>query len=217
MTDTSWAVADPMRRQKRRRGRPPASDSAVTRERILEAARKVFAESGYEAATFQAIAGEIGLTRPAINNYFASKTALYSEVVRRVSQAVFDAIGRASSLPTLAGQLTEFLRLTIRGPEADPALAGFLVQSAMDAPHLPEFAAEPRVAAQIERFVRDAVEAAAERRELDSDVSAEALCDALMGVVWGSAFQASRTDHRDGARADRMFGEFEGLLQRAVG
>ncbi len=60
----------------RRRGRPPASDSAVTRERILQAARKVFAESGYDAATFQAIATEIGLTRPAINNSFPSKPAL---------------------------------------------------------------------------------------------------------------------------------------------
>jgi AcrR family transcriptional regulator len=56
MTET-WAPA-------RRRGRPPASDSALTRERILQAAQKVFAESGYEAATFQAVAVEIGLTRP---------------------------------------------------------------------------------------------------------------------------------------------------------
>ena len=66
MTEISWAPA-------RRRGRPPASDSALTRERILQAALKVFAEFGYEAATFQAIAVEIGLTRPAINNYFSNK------------------------------------------------------------------------------------------------------------------------------------------------
>lgn len=216
MTDTTWALAhSPMRR----RGRPPASDSAVTRERILHAARKVFAESGYEAATFQAIALEIGLTRPAINNYFASKSALYAEVVRRASTTIRDAVAAASHAPTLAGQLTEFLRLTIHGDDADPTLAGFLVQSAMEAQHLPqlgELSGESRVATQIERFVRDAVDSAVQRGEVDNH-AAEALCDALMGVVWGSAFQVSRGIAADGPRADRMLGEFEGLLQRAVG
>ena len=213
MTETRWALAhSPMRR----RGRPPASDSAVTRQRILHAASKVFAESGYEAATFQAIALEIGLTRPAINNYFSSKSALYTEVVRRASETIRDAIGQAFESPTLAGQLTAFLRLTIHHDDADPALAGFLVQSAMEAQHLPELGDGSAVATQIERFVRDAVDSAVQRGEVDKSV-AEALCDALMGVVWGSAFQVSRAIDADSPRADRMLGEFQGLLQRAVG
>jgi AcrR family transcriptional regulator len=213
MTDTTWALAHG---RVRRRGRPPASDSAVTRERILQAARKVFAESGYESATFQAIAMEIGLTRPAINNYFASKSVLYGEVVHRAGKTIRDAITHASDAPTLAGQLTAFLRLTIHGDDADPALAAFLVQSAMEAQHLPQFGDESPVATQIERFVRDAVDSAVRRGEVDTTV-AEALCDALMGVVWGSAFQVSRGIAADGPRADRMLGEFQGLLQRAVG
>lgn len=213
MTDTSWAYAgSPVRR----RGRPPASDSAVTRERILQAARKVFAESGYEAATFQAIAYEIGLTRPAINNYFASKSELYAEVARRASKTVNEATEQAKDAPTLAGQLTEFLRLTIHGEQADPTLAGFLVQSAMEAEHLPQLAGQSRIAADIERFIRDALDSAVQREEVGPE-AAEALCDALMGVVWGSAFQVSRSLHQDGARTDRMLGEFQGLLQHGVG
>ena len=130
MTEISWAPA-------RRRGRPPASDSALTRERILQAALKVFAEFGYEAATFQAIAVEIGLTRPAINNYFSNKPALYAAVVRRVSDAISDAIGNASQAPTLAEQVVAFIRSALSGDDADPALAAFLVQAAMDDQHLP--------------------------------------------------------------------------------
>ena len=56
-------------------GRPPAAKAAETRERILRAAREVFSELGYDAATFQAIAIRADLTRPAINHYFASKRA----------------------------------------------------------------------------------------------------------------------------------------------
>lgn len=211
MTDTSWAFAGT---QSRRRGRPPASDSAVTRERILHAARKVFAESGYEAATFQAIAVEIGLTRPAINNYFPNKSALYAEVAERAADAVAHAVRRASAVPNLAGQLIAFLRQTARTDGAEPALAGFLVQSAIEAPYLPH-ADAGTVAATVERFVSDAVHAADRRGELRPGTDLAAAADALTGLLWGSAFQMSRGLHRDSPRAERLLGQLEQLLQPA--
>lgn len=202
MTETSWAPA-------RRRGRPPASDSAVTRERILQAAQKVFAESGYEAATFQAIAVEIGLTRPAINNYFSSKSALYEAVVYRVSNAILDAIHTASDAPTLADQVLTFIRVAIRGEGADPTLAGFLVQSAIDVEHLP--AADSEAAALVERFVRSAVHAAVQRGEMRS--APDGLNDLLIGLIWGMALQLGRGD--DG-RADRMLEQLCTVLEHGL-
>ena len=199
MTDTSWAPA-------RRRGRPPASDSAVTRERILQAAQKVFAESGYEAATFQAIALEIGLTRPAINNYFSSKSALYGAVVCRVSNAVLDAIHNASDAVTLCDQLVTFIRVAIRGEGTDPSLSGFLVQSAIDVDHLPS--GDSEAAALIERFVRAAVGAAVQRGEIRQ--RPEGLTDLLMGMIWGMAFQSGRGDD---TRADLMLERLCDLLE----
>lgn len=209
MTDTTWAFAGA---PARRRGRPPASDSAVTRERILEAARKVFAESGYEAATFQSIAVEIGLTRPAINNYFPSKPALYAEVAARAGEAVRRAIRLASAAPTLTGQLVAFLRLTYDGPES--ALAGFLVQSAIEAGHLPQFDGQPRVADHVERFVAEAVSTAVRRGEISADADIAAISEALTGLLWGSAFQLSRAPHGDDAHTERLLGQLEWLLQR---
>ena len=200
MTDTSWAPA-------RRRGRPPASDSALTRERILRAAQKVFAESGYEAATFQAIAVDIGLTRPAINNYFSSKSALYNAVVFRVGNVVLDAIHTASAEPDLAAQVLTFIRVSIRGE--DPSLSGFLVQSAMDVEHAPS--GEGEAAALIERFVRAAVAAAAHRGEIER--SPDGLTEVLMGLVWGMAFQLGRGDR---ATADRMLAELQLVLKRGL-
>src|SRR5689334_25341182 len=69
-------------------GRPPAAKAAETRERILRAAREVFSELGYDAATFQAIAIRADLTRPAINHYFANKRVLYGEVLDQTNAMV---------------------------------------------------------------------------------------------------------------------------------
>lgn len=203
MTDASRATG-------RRRGRPPASDSAVTRERILQAARRIFAESGYEAATFQAIAMAIGLTRPTINIYFPSKSALYGELVGRAGDTVLQAVRAAEAAPNLGEQVLEFIRVAFPGQDA---LAGFLVQSAIQArPVAPEH--DPAVI--IERFVRDAVAAAVERGELGSDVDTVALTDTLTGVLWGAVFQVSRRPYPDRVRAERMLGQLDALLDHGV-
>jgi AcrR family transcriptional regulator len=53
------------------------------REQILEGARRCFAEHGYEGATVARLEREIGLSRGAIFNYFASKGDLFLELARR--------------------------------------------------------------------------------------------------------------------------------------
>jgi AcrR family transcriptional regulator len=168
----------------------------------------VFAESGYEAATFQAIAVEIGLTRPAINNYFNSKSELYNAVVCRVSNAVLDSIHVASEAPTLAQQVLTFIRVAIR--DRDTSMAGFLVQSAMDVDHLP--AGDGEAAVLVERFLRAAVGAAAYRGEIDGDAP-EGLTDMLIAMVWGMAVQIGRGND---ARADRMLDRLRTALDRGL-
>ncbi len=214
MTDARRRPADGPQgtAESRRRGRPPASDSAVTRERILQASRKVFAESGYEAATFQSIATEIGLTRPAINNYFPSKPALYAEVAGRAADAVAEAVREASAAPTLTGQLIEFLRLIERGDGVESALAGFLVQSAIEAARPPHAGGQTKVVEYVERFVADAVAGAIHRREISPQTDAEAIADALMGLLWGSAFQISWGLGSDTSRTARMLSQLDLLL-----
>jgi AcrR family transcriptional regulator len=186
----------------------------VTRERILQASRKVFAESGYDAATFHAIATEIGLTRPAINNYFPSKPALYAEVAGRAADAVAEAVREASAEPTLTGQLIEFLRLIERRDAAESALAGFLVRSAIEAARPPHAGGQTKVVEHVERFVADAVAGAIRRQEISPQADAEAIGDALTGLLWGSAFQISWGLGSDTSRTERMLQHLELLLQR---
>ena len=150
---------------------------------------------------------EVGLTRPAINNYFHSKSALYDAVLCRVSNAVLDAIHTASEQRTLSEQVLTFIRIASRGQGATPPLAGFLVQSAVDVEHLP--GAENDSAALIEGFLRAAVGAAQHRGELTGPP--EAVTDLLVALVWGMAFQFG---HSDDASAGRMLDQLRAALTR---
>src|SRR6476659_5609240 len=93
-------------------GRPPAAKAAETRERILRAAREVFSELGYDAATFQAIAIRADLTRPAINHYFASKRMLWGEVAEQTDTGIVSAgIAKAREQTALIARLSTFLSI----------------------------------------------------------------------------------------------------------
>lgn len=54
-----------------------------TRERILDAAERLFMESGYEGTSMRTITGDAGVNLAAVNYHFGSKEALLREVFRR--------------------------------------------------------------------------------------------------------------------------------------
>lgn len=58
--------------------RPKKSDLA--RNRILEAARKIFADEGYEGATIRGIAAEATINPSLVIRYFGSKEGLFAAV-----------------------------------------------------------------------------------------------------------------------------------------
>jgi AcrR family transcriptional regulator len=56
------------------------------RERILDAAEKLFAVDGYEAVSFRDLTGAAGVSLSAIHYHFGSKEAVFSEVFARRSR-----------------------------------------------------------------------------------------------------------------------------------
>ncbi len=62
-----------------RTGRRPGS--STTQEQILEAARKLFLERGYQEATMRAIAKQAGVDASLIVHFFGSKLDLFAEAV----------------------------------------------------------------------------------------------------------------------------------------
>jgi AcrR family transcriptional regulator len=72
-------------------------ERAETRQRILDAAREMFVERGYEATTMRAIAERIEYTPTAIYHHFLNKEALLAELCAadfRALAAAFQKIGR---------------------------------------------------------------------------------------------------------------------------
>jgi AcrR family transcriptional regulator len=69
----------------RRRGRRPGGTD--TKAALLEAARAVFSEQGYDGATVRAIATRAGVDAAMVNHWFGSKEGLF---VKAVLQLPFD-------------------------------------------------------------------------------------------------------------------------------
>jgi AcrR family transcriptional regulator len=60
----------------------------MTRERILKAAERLFADRGYEETSVRAIVAKARVNQAAINYHFAGKDGLYREVLRAAFRAL---------------------------------------------------------------------------------------------------------------------------------
>ncbi|MBM4829390.1 TetR/AcrR family transcriptional regulator [Actinospica acidiphila] len=65
----------------RRRGRPPAAESAGTRARILDAAREEFSARGYEKTSVRGIAKAAGVDSALVHHYFGTKERVFEAAV----------------------------------------------------------------------------------------------------------------------------------------
>ena len=127
----------------RRPGRPPATNSDETRARILDVARRCFAEFGYETTTNKVLAGEVGLTTGAIYHYFASKRDLYLAVHEEVQETVYNRFQDAvAANDTFIGQFNAVLDDAVELNREDPSIAIFLGTVRADGPRHPELRVE---------------------------------------------------------------------------
>lgn len=88
----------------KRQGRPPTIANA--RERILDAAARLFARDGYDRTSLGELATSVGVTKAAIYHYFPNKQEIYEAIIvrtleglrRHVSQATLGACGPDEAL-----------------------------------------------------------------------------------------------------------------------
>ncbi|WP_326754069.1 TetR family transcriptional regulator [Streptomyces hirsutus] len=83
--DTSATAPDPPPDRPgaapRRRGRPPRTESADTRDRILDAAREEFSERGYDKTSVRGIAKSAGVDSALVHHYFGTKEQVFEAAV----------------------------------------------------------------------------------------------------------------------------------------
>lgn len=71
--------------------------TADRREKLLEVARDIFAERGYQATTMDDVATAAGFTKPILYQHFSSKESLYNEIVEAAAAQLIDALTAATA------------------------------------------------------------------------------------------------------------------------
>jgi AcrR family transcriptional regulator len=87
--------------------------SEVTRERILKAAERLFAERGYDGTSVRAIVAKARVNQAAINYHFDGKDGLYREVLRAAFRALTEnQLTHAQETGAMSREqaVTEFIR-----------------------------------------------------------------------------------------------------------
>jgi AcrR family transcriptional regulator len=91
--------------------------SDITRERILKAAERLFAERGYDGTSVRTIVAKAKVNQAAINYHFEGKDGLYREVLRTAFRALTeDQLAHGEEIKTMSREaaLAEFVRRQLR-------------------------------------------------------------------------------------------------------
>jgi TetR/AcrR family transcriptional regulator, repressor for uid operon len=158
----------------------------------LRAAREVFSERGYDAATFQAIAIRADLTRPAINHYFANKRALYWQVLEETNAAVVAASAqRAQTETTLTSRVSAFIEGAMEAELENHAASAFLIAATLESQRNPELSRPGADSVSTTRaFLLWAINDGIQSGELSAETDAKSLTEMLLAVLLGVGFYA---------------------------
>lgn len=173
----------------RRRGRPPAANSAETKQRILRVARERFAHLGYAATTNKDIAAAANITTGAIYHYFGSKRDLYLAVFEEVERQVFQRFEDAASTGgSFVDRLVLVLEEAVAINSEDGSIAAFFVSVPLDSVRNPDLVGLARRQGRdsrdfFHRLVLDGVSLG----EIPSSVPPEHVTNMLMALTAGLA------------------------------
>jgi AcrR family transcriptional regulator len=144
---------------------PPTDVSVATRDRILDAAERLFAEKGFEGTSVRDLAAAAGVNLAAVNYHFGGKEALYRATGERLMNELRErrmkAIRAALDAPdaTLESTLRAFAWQIFR-PLDDKARARCFIQLGhreMAEPRLSADFCNEKVVDPIERALEEAI------------------------------------------------------------
>src|SRR5580693_8894396 len=169
-----------------------ASSGRLTAEQrrgqLFAVAMELFAQRGYRATTMDDIAETAGVTKPLLYQHFASKRALYLELVDSVAQSMLEAIGKAVAAAVgprqqVEGGFAAYFHLVVTHPEAFTLLFG------SNAPNDPELS---RAVREVQDTIAEAIDPLIDAG-LDQD-HRRMLAYAMVGMAEGAShhFVATR-------------------------
>jgi AcrR family transcriptional regulator len=157
-----------------RTGRRPGVSG--TREAILDAARRTFAEQGYQQATIRGVAELAGVDPALVHHYFGTKQDLFVAAVQLPVNPIGQLMAALAEEPEQVGRrlVETFLSIWDHAAEQSPLLA--LIRSAV---------ADERAAAMLREFITEEVlgQIAGRLGSPDADLRATLVGSQLIGLA----------------------------------
>jgi len=140
LKETSVAKKASARRAAVRSGRPPKELAGEVDGRILDAARKIFVERGFEGASIDEIAEAARAGKPTIYARFGDKRALFAAVVTRdVVSRITQFKGKGPTGATIEERLARLATVTVQWT-LDPERLGLMRLAVAEARRFPDLA-----------------------------------------------------------------------------
>jgi AcrR family transcriptional regulator len=164
---------------------------AHTRERLLAAARSVFARSGFHGASVEEVASEAGFSTGALYSNFDGKEDLFLVLMEREieehAREISDAVSaRASMAERATGGARQWMTMIEREPELLLLFMEFWAYGVRDARVRPKVAAR---FAQMREVLTKLIADGAREFELELEIPAEQLAVAVDALADGIARQ----------------------------
>ncbi len=101
----------------------------TTEQQIIEVAKQVFVEKGFEETSMSDIAARVGINRPALHYYFRTKERLYGTIYEQIVSCFMPATLKVLSqdLP-VRDRITQIVNVYFTTMERDPLLPLFVVR-----------------------------------------------------------------------------------------
>lgn len=185
-----------------------------TRARIVQAARDIVAEEGWQGAQIALIAARAKVATGSVYRYFASKADLYAEVLSVVSQREVEVIqaivdGKGSAAQRLADAIQAFARRAMKVRRLAYALLAEPCDPEIDAARLRYRAA---FSEHIARLLRAGV-ISGEFASVDENVAASCVTGAFMEALVGPSAPEAKPDSK---AAERIASTIAQLCVRMV-
>jgi AcrR family transcriptional regulator len=158
------------------------------RRQLLDIACRVFADSGFHASSMDDIAGAAGVTKPVLYQHFASKRALFVEVLHDVGGQLLASLGTATAEATTgrdrvqAGFAAYFRFVT----ENEPAFRVLFGAAARN---------DPEFAIVVDKILDDVSDAISQLIEIEgSTEQRRVLAHAVIGIAEATSRDALTAD-----------------------
>jgi len=156
----------------------------ISRERILEAAARVYSKHGFRGATTRLIAAEAGVNEVTLFRTFGSKGALLEAVLEANDQG-----DRVDPLPDVPvhpeSELTEWVSAHLEGVKALRPMLIHAISELDERPEVADFACRGRI--DVHRHITEYVERLHERGLADRDADVAAAVTMLISSVMSDA------------------------------